>query len=132
MTDESGARDPQTGRIRRGHTLNPKGRPPKISTTDEAVLRAAQEAVTVTLNGGRRQKRTKLDVAATQIVNQAVSGNLSAGKTTIELVRRAEERRAQSSGSEELPPSDREIAERFVAKLRRILSPEPDHEPDPS
>lgn len=132
MANDPSRRDPKTGRIRPGHTLNPRGRPPKTSTSDEAVLKAAQEAVTVTTTGGRRRKRTKLEVTAAQIANQGANGNLAAGKTMIELVRRAEERRGQKGGSEELPPSDREIAEQFIQKLQRLLAADKPHEPDPS
>jgi hypothetical protein len=132
MADQDGGRDPKTGRILPGHTLNRRGRPPKIRSSDEAVLRAAQEPVTVTLKGGRRRRQTKLEVTAHQIVNQGAGGNFSAGKTVIELVRRAEERQARGSRGEELAQSDREIVERFIAKLVRILEATRNRDIDPS
>jgi hypothetical protein len=119
MTD-SPERDPKTGRILKGHTLNRRGRPLTARTVDEAILRAAQEQVTIKGKKGRRRE-TKLNVSAIQLTNQAAAGNLSALKIALELLRRAEERIAgKSSASGELPASDREIAERFITKLKRI------------
>jgi len=84
----------------------------------------------VVTEGGRRRRRTKLEVAAAQIVNQGASGNLSAGKTTFDLVRRAEERQSQAlTAGGDLPPSDQEIADQFVAKIRRMIEEERDHDP---
>jgi len=79
---------------------------------------------------GRRRLSTKLEVNAAQITNQGATGNLSAAKTTFDLVRRAEERQQASGTSKELSQSDQEIAERFVALLRRIIEKERDHDPD--
>jgi hypothetical protein len=129
MSDEDGVRDPATGRFLPTKSGNPRGRPRKPRTADEAILSAVRQAVTVTENG-RRRKRTKLEVTAAQIANQGASGNLSAGKTTFDLVKRAEERQMQASAaSGELSLFDREIAERFVARLRQIIEQERKHDP---
>ena len=121
MADHDGARDPITGRILPGNTLNRRGRPPKARTVDEVMLAAANELVTVTIDG-QRKRRTKLEVTAAQLVNQSAGGNLSAGKTTLDQVRRAEERKAQAGRtSEELSASDRDIADRYIAKMRRLF-----------
>lgn len=128
MSDPDGIRDPRTGRFRPNKSGNPRGRPKRAQTADEAILRAVSQPVVVT-EGGRRHRRTKLEIAAAQIVNQGASGNLSAGKATFDLVRRAEERKSQvSTSGGELPPSDREIADRFVAKIRRMIEEEQDNE----
>ncbi len=126
MADQEGVRDPATGRFLPTKTGNPRGRPPKPRTADEAILSAVRQPITVTENG-RRRRRTKLEVTAAQIANQGASGNLSAGKTTFDLVKRAEERQMQASAaSGDLSLSDREIAERFVARLRHIIAMEHD------
>ena len=124
MPDQDGIRDPRTGRFLKSG--NPRGRPRKPRTADEAILGAVRQPITVTENG-RRRRRSKLEVAAAQIVNQGAAGNLNAGKTTFDLVRRAEERQQQGSSTDgELSLSDREIAERFVARLRRMIEEERD------
>jgi len=129
MTDEDTNRDAATGRFLPTKSGNPRGRPRKPRTADEAILGAVRQAITVTENG-RRRKRSKLEVTAAQIANQGASGNLSAGKTAFDLVRRAEERQLEASGtSGELSLSDREIAERFVARLRRMIEEEGLHDP---
>ena len=129
MSDTDGVRDPRTGRFRPNKSGNPRGRPRKARSADEAILRAVHQPVVVT-EGGRRRRRTKLEVAAAQIVNQGASGNLSAGKTTFDLVRRAEERQSQAlTAGGDLPPSDQEIADQFVAKIRRMIEEERDHDP---
>lgn len=128
MSDADEVRDPRTGRFLPNKSGNPHGRPRKVQTADEAILRAVSQPVVVT-EGGRRRRRSKLEVTAAQIANQGASGNLSAGKTTFDLVRRAEERQSQaSSANAELPLSDREIADQFVAKIRRMIEEEQDNE----
>jgi hypothetical protein len=131
MSAEDGTRDRATGRFLPTKSGNPRGRPRKPRTADEAILGAVRQAITVTENGHRR-KRSKLEVTAAQIANQGASGNLSAGKTAFDLVRRAEERQLQASGtSGELSLSDREIAERFVARLRRTIEEGEGHDTAP-
>lgn len=129
MADHDGTRDPTTGRFLPAKSGNPRGRPRKPRTADDAILSAARQPITVTENG-RRRLSTKLEVNAAQITNQGATGNLSAAKTTFDLVRRAEERQQASGTSKELSQSDQEIAERFVALLRRIIEKERDHDPD--
>jgi hypothetical protein len=129
MSDQDAVRDPATGRFLPNKSGNPRGRPRKPRTADEAILGAVHQAITITENG-RKRKRTKLEVTAAQIANQGATGNLSAGKATFDLVRRAEERKMQAAaGSEELSLTDREIAERFVARLRRAIEMERDNDP---
>jgi len=125
MSDGDTGRDPATGRFLPTKSGNPRGRPRKPRSADDAILGAVHQAITVTENG-RRRRRSKLEITAAQIANQGASGNLSAGKTTFDLVRRAEERQMQASGgaSEELSASDREIADQFVARLRRMIEEE--------
>ena len=126
MSDGDAIRDPATGRFLPTKSGNPRGRPRKPRTADDAILGVVHQPITVTENG-RRRRRTKLEVTAAQIANQGASGNLNAGKTAFDLVRRAEERQMQGSGTgEELSASDREIAERFVARLRRMIEEERD------
>ncbi|HUK06816.1 MAG TPA: DUF5681 domain-containing protein [Stellaceae bacterium] len=129
MADQDGTRDPTTGRFLPTKSGNLLGRPRKHRTADDAILGAAHQPITVTENG-RRRRRSKLEVNAAQITNQGATGNLSAAKTTLDLVRRAEERQQASGTSQELSESDREIAERFVAQLRHIFEKERDHDPD--
>ena len=126
MSDGDAIRDPANGRFLPTKSGNPRGRPRKPRTADDAILGAVHQPITVTENG-RRRRRTKLEVTAAQIANQGASGNLNAGKTAFDLVRRAEERQMQGSGTgDELSLSDREIAERFVARLRRMIEEERD------
>ncbi len=129
MSDQDGVRDPVTGRFLPTKSGNPRGRPRKPHTADDAILSAVRQPIIVTENG-RRRRRTKLEVTAAQIANQGASGNLSAGKATFDLVKRAEERQTKASAaSEELSLSDREIAERFVARLRHMIEMERNHDP---
>jgi hypothetical protein len=129
MSDQDGVRDPATGRFLPTKSGNPRGRPRKPRTADDAILSAVRQPIVITENG-RRRRRTKLEVTAAQIANQGASGNLSAGKTTFDLVKRAEERQMQASAAtEELSLSDREIAERFVARLRHMIERERNHDP---
>jgi DNA modification methylase len=120
MSDDGGRRSATTGRFLPNKSGNPRGRPRKPWTADAAILGALHQPITVT-EEGRRRRRSKLEVTATQIANQGASGNLSAGKVAFDLARRAEQ---GASSSKELSISDREIADRFVARLREIIEQE--------
>lgn len=117
MTDE---RD-QAGRFRSGQSGNPRGRPKTRHGVDAAVTKALQEKVTVT-EQGRRRRKPKLDVTATQVVNKGAGGDLRAAKLTFDLARKAEERaEVEASRAPAMTQSDHEIAARVIAQLKQII-----------
>src|SRR5271166_6126986 len=72
MSAKKGAdgRDTKTGRFEKGKTGNPKGRPRKAPTVDQAILGALNEKVQI--KGNRGPKRvTKLVAAAMQMANKS-------------------------------------------------------------
>lgn len=121
------------GRFRPGApSPNPKGRPRKAKGVDAAVLGALSEKVTVT-EQGKRKRKSKLEVATTQIANQSASGDLRAAKMALDQARKAEERaEAHATRAPAMTETDREIAARVVARIATILSKgNPDEQPQP-
>jgi hypothetical protein len=98
---------------------NPNGRPRRAPTTGQAILKAASAKVTVT-EGGRRRKVSKLEAAATQIVNRGVSGDLRAGKMALEFAQRAEEKAAALPAAEQLTDSDAAIVQGLFERWQII------------
>jgi hypothetical protein len=110
-----------TGRFTTGRSGNPKGRPRKSQTVDHAILKAMGETVTIN-QGGRRRRRTKVDVAATQLANKSAAGDLRATKMTFDYAQKAHDRKDEGSGrAAPMTASDLEIAERVIARMRRIV-----------
>jgi hypothetical protein len=65
---------PNHTRFRKGQSGNPSGRPKGSRSLKDAVFKALNETVTITVNG-RRKKLTKLQLAIMQLVNKAAAGD---------------------------------------------------------
>ena len=112
------------GRFRSGQSGNPHGRPKARFGVDAAVTKALHEKVTVS-EQGRRKRKAKLDVTATQVVNKGVGGDLKAAKLALDFARKAEERaEVEASRAPIMTQLDHEIAARVVARLKQILREE--------
>ena len=129
MPSDSEGRDGH-GRFQAGQSGNRRGRPRKPKTVGAAIAGAFNEKIPVT-EGGRRRKITKLEAAAKQIANKSASGDPRSAKLGLELAQKAEARESQvRSGPAKLTESDQQVAERLMARLRRIILEET-HERDP-
>ena len=81
------------------------------------MLGALSEKVTVTEQGKRRRK-SKLDITATQIANKGAGGDLRAAKMAFDQARKAEERaEADAVRAPVMTQADHEIAARVIARL---------------
>jgi hypothetical protein len=80
-------RPPLDTRFKKGESANPRGRPKGSRGVAAIIQRAASEKIVVTENG-RRRVITKLDAAATQLLNQAASGNPKAIALAMALLER--------------------------------------------
>jgi hypothetical protein len=111
------------GRFRPGAgSPNPKGRPKKAHGVDAAMISALSEKVVVTEHG-RRRRRTKLDVMATQIANKAAGGDLRAATMGIDQARKAEQRaEAETVRAPIMTEADRAIAGRVLERWKQILA----------
>lgn len=117
------------GRFRPGAASpNPKGRPKKVRGVDAAMLGALSEKVTVT-EQGRRKRKSKLDITATQIANKGAGGDLRAAKMALDQARKAEER-AESAviRAPIMTETDHAIAARVIARLELFLSERGSHD----
>lgn len=111
----------QGGRFRAGAASpNPQGRPRKANDVDAALMGALSEKVTVT-EQGKRKRKTKLAIAATQLANKGAGGDLRATKMVLEQARKTEER-AQSlvARAPVMTKSDHEIAALVIERILKI------------
>jgi hypothetical protein len=123
MSTEGEVRD-GGGRFRPGHSGNRRGRPRKPKTVGAAITGAFNEKVPI-VEGGRRRKISKLEAAAKQLANKSASGDPRSAKLGLELAQKAEEREARAPAEPaKLSESDQQIAERLMARLRRIIEEE--------
>lgn len=110
------------GRFVEGQSGNPNGRPRKSQSVDASLMKALKEPVAVSENG-RRRLLPKLDVTTRQLVNQGAAGDHRAAKLTLELAQQAEQRANDATGRVVgMTESDREIANRVIERLTRILT----------
>ena len=116
------------GQFGAGNRANPRGRPRKTKSMIDEVARELQAKVTITENGKRRRV-SKLAANAKQVANQGASGELKAAKMTMDFAMRAEREREAPPEGRALSQNDREIVERFIARLMLTDSPAPAADP---
>lgn len=110
------------GQFAKGQTGNPSGRPRKDRSVNSAILKAANDTVTVTVNGKRR-KYSKADATAAQIANKGASGDIRAGKMLLDMTSRAEAaQEAAMPVDVSLTHTDQEIVEAFLADFRSFIA----------
>ena len=76
---------PQDTRFKPGQSGNPKGRPKGAKNLATIVDNAINEKVVV-IENGRRRKRSKMEVAITQLTNKAATGDQKALTLLLPLV----------------------------------------------
>ena len=82
---------------------------------------ALAEKVTVT-EQGKRKRKTKLAIAATQLANKGAGGDLRATKMVLEQARKTEERaQAQAVRAPVMTKTDHEIAALVIARIANSL-----------
>ena len=128
MNSSETASGREAGKFPKGKSGNPRGRPRKSRSVDDAILGAANEKVGITENGRRRRVR-KIDAVAKQVLNRGAGGDPRSAKLALDFAQRAEDRlTAAPPPSDELSASDEAIVDRFVARLRLMIKEE-DHGP---
>jgi hypothetical protein len=76
---------PQDTRFKPGQSGNPKGKPKGAKNLATIVNNAINEKVVV-IENGRRRKRSKMEVAITQLINKAATGDQKALTLLLPLV----------------------------------------------
>ena len=113
------------GRFRRGcPSPNPNGRPRKEHGVDAALNEATKAKVTVT-EDGKRKRKSKLDVTATQLVNKGAGGDLRAAKLVLDQARMAEQNEeAARARAPVMTQSDHDVSARAIARLAQFIMKE--------
>jgi Family of unknown function (DUF5681) len=115
---------PEASRFRKGRSGNPTGRPKGRATLATVLQRALAARVTVTEHG-RRTRKSKLEIALTQLVNKAAGGDLGATRLLVDLFPLLDPAAASAIGLPDLA-ADRELAERYIARMAAaVLSTTP-------
>jgi hypothetical protein len=102
-------------RFQKGRSGNPQGRPPGSSSVSTLLASAVRAKVTV-VEGGRRVKKSKLEVAFTQMVNKAAGGDLKAQSLLMRLLPLLDPKEAQGAVTPDMA-ADRELARKLAARL---------------
>lgn len=79
---------PEHTRFRKGQSGNPSGKPRKVLSDDEILLRELSSRVTIT-EGGKRKRMTKLEVMMKKLVNLAMQGDSKAVRFVADAYRNA-------------------------------------------
>ena len=123
MSDPTGyGKPPRATRFQKGRSGNPAGRP-KGRLNVATVFQAALSATVMVNEGGRRVPCSKLDVALTQLANQAAGGELQAIRMVLTLAPMVDPDGAQGHTPPDLK-ADRELARKIMARIAGLDSSE--------
>lgn len=104
----------QFGKDRPG---NRNGRPSGTPNADTIIKKALAVRLVVKENGNER-RISKLEAAATQLVNMAASGDIRAIETVLRLNREIEARALPHEAPRPLSDADRSVLEMFAERMR--------------
>jgi hypothetical protein len=106
---------PRQARFKKGQSGNPGGRPRRRRDDDlVALLCAALDAPTTTVENGKRRHLTKRELIASQLVDRSAAADLRATKLLIDLVQKIAPRRLEP---EPLDEADEKVITTFLARL---------------
>ncbi|MGO9144727.1 MAG: DUF5681 domain-containing protein [Desulfomonilia bacterium] len=112
---------PQDTRFQPGQSGNAKGRPRGAKNLATIVNNAINEKVVVTENGKRR-KKSKLEIAVTQLINKAVIGDQKALTQLIPLVQIIEGRaEADAASTPHLSEVDDQVMSHIGERFRQSV-----------
>lgn len=112
---------PRRTRFKKGQSGNPAGRPKGALNVATTMARILTEPVVVHEHG-RRRTITKLEAAATQLVNKAASGEARALTLLLNLLPALESRWETDAGvTQALPEVDRQVLTPLLGRVRRVV-----------
>lgn len=99
---------PKHSQFKPGHSGNPNGRPNGAKSLSTLLRKALNERIEVN-KGGKRLKRSKLDIAIEQLVNKAAGGDIKAFiQLSQHLIRLEDAEAAKQAKSEPLQATEAE------------------------
>lgn len=112
-------RPPKATQFKKGQSGNPKGRAKGSMNLETILNKAANEMARITVNGVPRMV-PKMEVAITQAVNQAASGNLKALREVMGLYRLVSDPSKVQEPEKVVddPAQDREVLQQLAARIR--------------
>lgn len=106
-------RPPREHQFKPGHSGNPKGRPKKNKTFKEEISNELDELIYIQENGQKKQI-TKRKALAKKIINEALSGKISATKIISPLL--FSEQVLDEELSKELNQSDSDLIQDYIRR----------------
>ena len=120
---------PEHTRFKTGQSGNPRGRPKGALNLATVLARTLRQKVTIDDNG-KRKTVTKLEVAITQLVSKATSGDAHAIRYLCQLVTSAEERSVVVEPTTQLSETDQKVMANILKRFQESLK-EKNNETDP-
>ena len=115
-------RPPRHTRFGKGHSGNPRGRPPGAKNLKVLLSEALDQSVTVTENG-RRRKVTKREAIITQLVNRSATADLRALKILFDMMRDLEAQTEPAPGeTPAFSAADEKVLEQLRARFSGVKS----------
>jgi Family of unknown function (DUF5681) len=109
---------PQAHQFKPGQSGNPRGRP-KHTKNEATILRDLLNRRVEARGGGKARKITILEAILLRFAEEALKGNT---KTAAFLLDRYADRPTAEAETNELSPSDREVLDHFVERIKRQLN----------
>lgn len=112
---------PKHAQFKKGQSGNFKGRPKGALNLATVLERTLREKVVINANG-RRKVMTKLEVAITQLVNKAASGDGHSIRYLCQLVTSAEERSVAADPAPQFSEVDQKVMDNILKRFQLTLT----------
>jgi hypothetical protein len=109
---------PRANRFGKGSSGNPSGRPKGSKNLRTLIKQAAAKKVSV-YEDGKTMRKTKMDIAVTQMFNKAVKGEPRFTQMAIEHYGNAENAPAADNSVDSFQEADAAVVAEIVARIRR-------------
>jgi len=109
---------PRANRFGKGNSGNPSGRPKGSKNLRTLIKQAAAKKVSV-YEDGKTMRKTKMDIAVTQMFNKAVKGEPRFTQMAIEHYGNAENAPAADNTVDSFQEADAAVVAESVARIRR-------------
>jgi len=109
---------PRANRFGKGNSGNPSGRPKGSKNLRTLIKQAAAKKVSV-YEDGKTTRKTKMDIAVTQMFNKAVKGEPRFTQMAIEHYGNAENAPAADNSVDSFQEADAAVVAEIVARIRR-------------
>jgi hypothetical protein len=112
------AEPPKSGQFKKGQSGNSSGRPKGAKNLRTVIKEEASKKLSV-VEGGKRKKKSKMDLMVTQMFNRAAQGEARFTQMALYQFRNIENRPGTDPNNNAFEEADQPVIAQIIARIRR-------------